>query len=200
MLSLALRFLSAIGSIASAMGLFSTPAGQSPAVRLALGAVILFALGVIAADVRNYVETKPKTFPSGSPDINGYMKTWLGSGGRAAIFSRDLSWASDADVRQVLEEKAKKGELLVFAGRRTSQLVHLTRLGAEVYDYSSLAFVPESRFTIVDYEKLGARLAVGLVEGRKHVIREFESKDQDIMAIAKDLVELARRASTKITP
>jgi hypothetical protein len=198
MLALFARLISAIGSIASAVSLLVTAIGSNTAVRVALFGVILFAFGVIVVDVRNYFSNRPKTFPRGSPKINSYMKALLRSGGRAAIFSRDLSWAGGADVQAVLEDKARKSELLIFAGRRTDQLSHLARLGAEVYDYSGLGFIPQSRFTFIDYEKFGTRLAVGLVEGREHVIREFATHNQDIMAISKDLVELARRCGTKL--
>jgi hypothetical protein len=162
-----------------------------PLVKAALLGLIVLALILTIIDAISYWKTRPRRFRLNSHRIKNYMVKWLSSGGRSAVFSRDLSWA-DKEVDDLLQKKAQKGELIIFAGRRTDMLAGLVNLGAEVYDYSSLNFEPRARFTIVDYGKEGARLAIGFPEDSTHVIYEYGPRSQAMMALAVDLVSLAR--------
>lgn len=113
------------------------------------------------------------------------------------MFSRDLSWADEDSVANLLQEKAHRRELIIFVGRQTELTRSLIDLGAEVFNYNNLHFVPKARFTIVDYEKEGARLAIGFQENGTHVIYEYGPRDHAMMALAGDLVNLARQIAQK---
>lgn len=159
--------------------------------------IALLAISVLM-EFLHYRSTRAKRFPPNSSQIVDYMRVWLSKGGRSAVFSRDLSWGSDRRVKLALIEKSKRGELLLFVGKDTELTKELRANGAEVYDYSGLDFSPEGRFTIVDYGKAGARIAIGAIVNGGHEIREYDSSDHELYAVANDLVRLAMAAATKL--
>ena len=109
MLQLLLRLVSTMGTVITAASVAST-SGQQPApwVRAAMVALIALALYVTVADVIKDRAAQPKRYGLNSPDIVAYMTRWLGSGGRAAVFSRDLSWAAGGPPAELLEAKAPR--------------------------------------------------------------------------------------------
>jgi hypothetical protein len=155
-----------------------------------LVAASAFTLLAFVSDISQYMRTKPKIFkvPDAKGEIVDYMCHWLSSGGRTVIFSRDMSWASHEAVRRLLSEKAKKHELVICLQNHNESTAKLANLGAEIYAYGHLGEVPLSRFTIVDYEKHGARVAVGLGEDGKHVIKEYQKGKDPFFSVAEDLV------------
>jgi len=202
MIQLLLRLVSTMGTIVTA-GSVLWMSGQQPArpVKVALLALIVLAVLVTAVDIAKYRSMRPKRYPLNSPAIKTYMEEWLKSGGRAAVFSRDLSWATGGETAEVLKAKSRRGELIVFAGRQTAELTGLAAEGAEVHNYAGFRFEPEARFTIVDYGKAGARLAIGFPEDGKHVIYEYSTANNHaIMALAGDLIALARATAPRIEP
>jgi hypothetical protein len=198
MLQLLLRFVSTMGTVITAASVVWA-SGQQPAlwVRLTLITLIVTAFAVTAMDYARYKASRPKRYALNSAGIKSYMAEWLSSGGRAAVFSRDLSWAAEGDTARLLEAKAGRGELIVFAGRETAELTRLAAGGAAVHNYGGFGFEPKARFTIVDYGKAGARLAIGFAEDGEHVIYEYGAGDHAVMALAGDLVALARATTPK---
>ncbi|MBN1918278.1 MAG: hypothetical protein JW889_10235 [Verrucomicrobia bacterium] len=198
MLHLLTRVVSSIGALVTAASVLATVKVPTVAEILLW---LLMAIALVAAmwDIANYLRRRPSSFAPNSPAIATYLAGWLRSGGRAAIFSRDLSWAKEDHVRRILDGKAADGALLVFAGRTTPEILRLANTGAEVYDYARLQFSPRSRFTFLDYGKAGARLAIGIVRNGQHSITEYGPSDEVVMSLAGDLVELARRSARKVT-
>jgi hypothetical protein len=198
MLQLALRFISTMGTVVTAASVMLASSIPIPfLIKLLLLGLILLALILSIVDAAHYWRAKPKHFVRNSEPIKEYMAKWLNSGGRSAVFSRDLSWADVDTVANLLQKKACKGELIIFAGRQTELLRKLIDSGAEVFNYNNLSFVPKARFTIVDYGKEGARLAIGFQEDGKHVIYEYGPRDHAMMALAGDLVNLASQVAQK---
>ncbi len=114
------------------------------------------------------------------------------------IFSRDMSWTHDEAIRQVLMEKAGRNELIVCLEHPIRLTDELRRQGAQIVTYGALGHVPRSRFTIVDFGREGARVAVGVKVGNEHVIQEFRSGDHPFFAVAEDLVKLLLASSGKM--
>lgn len=198
MLTLITRIVASGGTIATAIAVLffsSEPPGRPT--KAALWALIALAAFVALADTWQFFKTRPKTYKPSSKEIVDYLVNWLGKGGRTAVFTRDMSWASGA-AEYSLKSKATKGELMLCVGRRTSLIDELVRLGAAVYDYSAIGFEPESRFTIIDYKKFGSRVAIGVVEETKHVIREFDRADEAVMSLARDMVGLIERVAIRL--
>jgi hypothetical protein len=198
MLQLALRFISTMGTVITAASVMLASNTSIPfIIQALLFGLILLALILSIADAAYYWRARPKHFALNSKPIKKYMANWLNSGGRSAVFSRDLSWADEDSVANLLQEKAHRRELIIFVGRQTELTRSLIDLGAEVFNYNNLHFVPKARFTIVDYEKEGARLAIGFQENGTHVIYEYGPRDHAMMALAGDLVNLARQIAQK---
>jgi|ERR1700687_20153 len=125
--------------------------------------------------------------------IKRYMHSWIEHGGRVAIWTRDMSWACDADTRRLLKEKAARGELILCLPRQNELGNELAAAGAEVCAYGTNRLEsPASRFTIIFFGRDGARVAVGRADGDTHVIDEFNSGGHPAFYLAEDLVALVR--------
>ncbi|MFN3608182.1 MAG: hypothetical protein ACK4Y9_03875 [Hyphomonas sp.] len=133
-----------------------------------------------------YYRLKPKSYDVRSLDINTYMRSWLQSGGRALILSRDLTWVGSKELA-ILEKKARQNELEILVESSNDTVRKLESAGATVHIYKCLGFTPSSRFTIIDYDKNGARVAVGKVRGTKHLITEHHNNNDDVFVLATDL-------------
>ena len=161
-----------------------------------LGATSVLFIWLIAHEISDHVARSPKTFKS-QDKINRYMCRWVSSGGRVAIFSRDMSWANEDGVKRILSGKAKKNELTICLEKDTSLTDELKSQGATIVTYGNLNHVPKARFTIVDFDKEGARVAVGVYLDGKHTIQEFRSGDHPFFAVAEDLVKLLLKAQAR---
>ena len=131
---------------------------------------------------------------SDSDGIRGYMHDWIEKGGRVAIWTRDMSWASEPETKTLLREKAGKGELIICLPEHVEITKELEEAGADVWAYGDDEYSPSSRFTVTFFDRDGARVAVGRAVKGDHVIDEFDSNEHPAFYIAQDLVRLARRA------
>ncbi len=125
--------------------------------------------------------------------IKRYMHQWIEHGGRVAIWTRDMSWAQNAETRQLLIEKARRQELILCLPEVNAFAEELAQAGAEVCAYGArLLESPASRFTIAFFGRDGSRVAVGRAEGDTHVIDEFSAGGHPAFHLAADLVTIAR--------
>ncbi len=124
--------------------------------------------------------------------IRSYMHNWIRYGGRVAIWTRDMSWAENANTRALLVEKAKKKELIVCLPENIELTRELSRHGAEVLAYGKSLEAPASRFTITFFGRAGSQVAVGHAVHDNHVIEEFSSGSHPAFYIAEDLINLVR--------
>lgn len=182
-----------VASCASILGLYFSlyPLGSNrPSWHWALvvtPAVITLFLAV--REITDYYKSRPKIFRSKN-EINNYMQNWITSAGRVVIFSRDMSWAQEQSTVDILLSKARQNELTVCIEHDIPLTNDLRRAGAKIIKYGALNHVPKSRFTIVDYEREGARVAVGASIMGHHVIEEFQSGQHPFFAVAEDLVKI----------
>ena len=183
-----------IASFASILGLYFTlyPATSAPASHIVL--LTFFGLafaGFSVWEIFSYIKTRPTIIPLTRPDkIQAYMRRWLSRGGRAVIFTRDMSWAHSTETQNVLFEKARRRELTVCIQAPIELTEKLKQIGADIFPYSELGYVPRSRFTIIDFERDGARVAVGGTVNGKHLIQEFESGQHPLFSVAEDLIKI----------
>ena len=125
------------------------------------------------------------------------MRKWIRSGGRVAIWSRDLSWVDDEETQQILLEKARRKEIIICLPQHTSFTRTLEDEGAEICPYGSDTLeTPTSRFTIAFFGRDGSKVAFGRTEGDYHVIREVNASQNPSFYVAQDLIEFARRSSS----
>lgn len=146
---------------------------------------------VAYCEIFEYLETRTKEFTN-VKKINDYMKSWILKGSRVAIFSRDLSWAQqdEPEIQEILLKKARRRELYVFVEHETEFTNTLKSEGAEIRTYGPLQHIPRSRFTIIDFEQAGARVAIGQKRNNKHVIQEFQEGFHPCFSVAEDLVKV----------
>ena len=128
--------------------------------------------------------------------IRDYMYQWIKNGGRVAIFSRDLTWIADSEIKNLLISKAKNDEVTICLPKETPLTEELAAEGARIHTYSQLGHIPQSRFTIANFGRGDSRVAVGHRHGNLHVIEEFSAKDHPSFYMAHDLIQLVTRAAT----
>lgn len=186
-----LSYLSAIVTAASVFISVTTTLNNN--IKAGLIFVIALAVFLISWDIVEYLKNRPEKFLPNSHQIVEFMNEWVSCGGRTAILSGDLSWAKDnPEAIKFLEKKAKAKDLILCV-RTTNELIeYLVENGAELHNYSKYSFSPKSRFTVIDYEKNGERIAVGFVEDNNHVIYKYDTKDSVVTTLACDLMRLLR--------
>ena len=124
--------------------------------------------------------------------IGRYMYKWIKRGGRVAVWSRDMSWANNERMYDLLEEKAGAGNLILCISQPICLSQKLSAAGAEVYVYGDWLTQGISRFTIANFERDGSSVAVGRAVRHSHVIEEFQEGHHPAYHIAADLVKLVR--------
>jgi hypothetical protein len=110
------NLLLVVSSYASIFGLYFSIiswSSQKPFWHWLLLAVSLVTAAVhVFQEVADYFKNKPKRYRTPAK-INSYMRNWLSAGGRALIFSRDLSWAGGESEKELLRNKAASNELTI---------------------------------------------------------------------------------------
>ena len=185
--SAAAAFLSALGIILSLL----ISAGLVPEwVLMPVAALFLFialtTIIVLKADTTTRVYQADDEI-----GIRSYLMRWIKNGGRVAIWTRDMSWAEDAEMNEMLRSKAQSRELIICLPDDTETTENLRNHGADVIAYGSWDS-PLTSFTIANYGRAGSRVAVGRRKGNLHVIQEFSAEEHSAFDMARDLVTLVR--------
>ena len=160
--------------------------------RLNLYQIIFLILFTLASSLIIYldVKNKPKSYKNGQ-QINKYMYNWISNIGRIAIFTRDMSWSNEKRIRDKLLEKARAQELIICMPQANEFADELRRNGARIVEYSQINYTPQSRFTIVRYQRNDSKIAIGRTdENGKHIIQEFGSAQHPLFYVAQDLVNI----------
>jgi hypothetical protein len=101
-----------------------------------------------------------------------------------------MSWAQEQPIRGLLLNKAESNELTVFVEHSIPLTDELDGKGARIIQYGVLGHVPRSRFTIVGFDREGARVAIGGRVGDAHVIQKFSNGHHPCFSLAEDLVKI----------
>ena len=183
-----------VGAIASGLGLIVALFISSKSITWWM-IVLVITFGVLISVTFGVVlKSSPRTRVYRGDDriaIRNYMFRWIRNGGRVAIWTRDMSWVDDQEMKSMLRGKSESGELIVCLPEETALTESLRHDGAEVIAYGALDS-PSSSFTIVNYDRNGSRIAVGRPEGSLHIIQEFSVSDAPTFQMAYDLVRLVR--------
>ena len=127
------------------------------------------------------------------------MYKWIKSSGRTVIFTRDLSWVVDNEMKLMLKNKASEKELIICMPERNKRVIDLEASGAIIIEYGDLDYIPKSRFTITNFDRNDSRIAVGKSVGtNKHMIEEFASGGHPYFYVATDLVNILKRNSENL--
>jgi hypothetical protein len=191
-----LRIATWLGTVTSLIALVIAlkPIGQ-PFTALQGGFIALATAGfviLVILDIRHYRESDRYTLKD-QGEIAEYMYKWISKGGRVAIFTHDMSWAADQHIIDLLHAKARLGELSICLPRRIPLVIDLAASGAQIFTYEQLHYTSQSRFTIINKDRMDAHLAVGRRIGNVHVVEEYSVGQHPVFAIANDLVEVIMR-------
>jgi hypothetical protein len=127
--------------------------------------------------------------------INDYMYTMLRDSGRCEICSRDASWIRERRIYELLEGKARRGELTFLVHKSTAELETLGDLGAEIIVYGPIGFEPVTRFTVANAgNHASSYVAIGRQKPNEpHTIEELDSS-HPTYTMALDLIRSIRAA------
>lgn len=156
-------------------------------------AAAIFAVA-LKLEVADTLKTRPRVMRN-ADQIRDYMYAWIARAGRVAIFTHDMTWVRDEELKDLLRRKAREDELIVCLPNRTPLAQELDEIGATVYSYSQLNYVPRSRFTIIKLGRGDAEVAVGRDVSGSHVIEEFQIGRHPAFTMAEDLVSIIARIS-----
>jgi hypothetical protein len=148
----------------------------------------VFTMILLVLEIRALSKIKVYSL-SDEKGIRDYMYKWISHGGSALIFSRDMSWVRDQDMKDMLYAKARSRELSICLPKHIQLSEELEKQGARVYIYPELDHIPQSRFTIANHTSGDARIAVGRRLANNHLIEEFSAGDHPAFYIGKDLIE-----------
>jgi hypothetical protein len=182
-----------------------TPHGASLSdgqIALLVTAIVAFGLQIIF-DVVDFRRGRAKQFRAGPRQtrrIRDFMFAWINSGGRVAVFSNDLSWVDDDEMRGLLRRKANGGELILVTPRETVLTRELAAAGAETIHYAHVDYVIRSRFTISQFERSASAVAIGSrTPNGDHRIERFSTGTDPAFSLALDLVEILRRLTREVS-
>ena len=198
------RLLSVLGSIASLFGcvfVFHQPGSPYTTVQAVfLGLALVFSACAIAAEFRSYWQDMPRKYKTPQA-IRDYLFRWISVGGRVCIFSNDMSWVQDEEMKEMLRSKAEKDELTIVLPSPIPLTEELKQNGAHIITYAPLKYTPKSRFTIINDGRDGAQIAIGRRIRDVHCIDEFAEGSHPVFAVASDLIEILRQYnSNRRTP
>lgn len=126
-------------------------------------------------------------------EIKKFMRNWVNKAGRTVIFTRDMSWVDNDEIKNELRAKAQRHELLVCLPHFTTFTRELQTLGAEIYEYPNITFTPKSRFTFINYGTPYSKVAIGRKDdSHNHLIEEYSIKNTVEYFLAEDLVNLVK--------
>jgi len=176
----------------------STETLKQPLNLLVVVLALIVVLAVAAYDIYQAWQERPKRFAGRNRDekTRDYMIWLLSHEGGCVMSSKDLSWAT-GDARDKLLDKARKHSLSLLLPYETDLSEELRAAGADVHYYADKGWALKSRFTIVNYQRGDAWLAVGLSSPDAHSIREIRTNDDAALNMAKDIAALAQRLANK---
>ena len=146
----------------------------------------LFVLIVLATFLVLKAEATTRVYQADDESsIRSYLVRWIKNGGRVAIWTRDMSWAEDAEMKDLLHLKARSQELIICLPSETETTEKLRKYGAEVVAYG-VWDSPNVSFTIANYGRAGSRVAIGRRKGNLHVIQEFSAEEHSAFDMAHD--------------
>ncbi len=94
-------------------------------------------------------------------------------------------------------EKAQQRSLVLVMPMRNILSSELESKGAVAYYYGDDDFKFSSRFTLVNYSRADAWIAIGFGDNSGHTIREVHKRDDPTVFLADDLIRLAKRSTTR---
>lgn len=182
-----------VGWAGSVPTMFALPISQGWASFLVILSGVFVAFLVIA-ELRDYQQSRPATFRH-ERDTYPYMCEVV-SNPSPVIFSVQMSYTAREDVREVLRQRAREGDLTVCLPRMVGFAKELQDLGATIHTYADEDFTPQSRFTIVRHNRGDAEMFYGHDIDGQFVIHRFNAADQEpAYFLARDLVNLIKHYS-----
>lgn len=187
--------LGAYGSIIAMVVTLKKPEDPFTPWQIVLATIFtIFAIWSSAIDIMEYRHGDRRKRLVGKRSIRNYMYEWISSAGTAAIFSRDLTWVDDKEMKAMLERKSANGELTIVLAKEVPLSRRLAKAGANVIYYDDFGYTIKSRFTIVNLNRIDSRVAIGKTVAGAHLVDEYSAEDGPILYMAQDLLEIMRRS------
>lgn len=182
----------ALGSSLKVIWSLKTPDQPLTASQVAF-LTIAAGLGMLAVtlEIQDYLKSRPKRY-SKDKQIRDHMYKLIKNGGNVSVFTRDLSWANDDQMIEMMKDKAKQDSLTVVLPKPVPISDELKDLGATVIYYGN-HYTIKSRFTISNMNRVDSTVSIGRQSNGKHIIEKYENKDGHLaFSLAQDLAGVLR--------
>ena len=194
MKSLIKNLFAYLGTVASITGLFFSLKNPDKQLNGWHWTLIILSIGLFILTmifmIQDFYLNRPKLCKN-EREIRDYMYRWISNGGRVVIFTRDMSWVSDQEMIDMLNNKARRNELSICLPNKIPFVNDLEKEGASIIEYPNLNYTPRSRFTIINDGRNDAKVAVGKrVAENKHIIEEFSIGEHPYFNVANDLIRI----------
>lgn len=134
---------------------------------------------------------KPQSFDSDDKkNIDEYMLKLFSSRDSIFIFTINMSWAENPEIVEQLKFKAKQKQLTICLPKIIEKAKELKKDGARVIEYNYMNYIPQSRFTIIRYNTIGAKVSVGRTVGDIHNIEEYDNGKHIFFSLAMDMANM----------
>jgi hypothetical protein len=189
-----------LASLASIIALIFLIKPENTKVTILMGvlialSIVFFAITLIQ-EYKEVIQNHGKHYKN-KKEIRNYMFNWINNGGRVTIFTRDMSWVDDDDMRNMLIQKAQRNELTIILHDKIRLSDELKSKGANIITYKELDYIPKSRFTIINTDRSDSKVAIGRrTNDNKHLIREFSTSDEPEFSLATDLAKILDKYNT----
>ncbi len=136
--------------------------------------------------------------------IKEEMKTLIKMQGKICIMSRDLTWVDDGIKKCIIE---KKSSILIFAEHKTDLTKKFEEAGVDIRYYGKTGFIPNTRFTVVRYNKNDRQVAIANTKNTlrtknkmRHTIymtcdNPNDKRDLWLSSLAYDMISLCEKVS-----
>jgi hypothetical protein len=182
-----------LGWFGSLPTILALPVSKAAAHLLVFLSAILVGV-LVVVEFYNYWKSKPHSFKR-ERDTYPFMCNVV-SNTSPVIFSVRMSYTTREDVRDVLRQRAREGDLTICLPRMVDFAQELQKLGAAIYIYADEDFTPQSRFTIVRHDRGDAEMFYGHEVDGKFVIQRFKAADQEpAYFLALDLINMVKHHS-----
>lgn len=202
MKSIIINLISVFGSFASLIGLYiALDSGCSTVMGLNVNYLyyfnVFFSLLVayfLFLDIYNYYKNCDIVYEGKNKNtkINNFMLNWIKDSGKIVIFSRDMTWAGQVDIFNVLSQKSIDREVVLIVSNTNHVVSSLKNNGAEVILYEETGYTPDVRFTIANLDRPDERIAVAHAEQNKHIIHRFYKGKCITFNMAKNLYKTVK--------
>lgn len=144
-----------------------------------------------------YWRALPKKYKN-EDKIKQYLEKIYSIKGNCFIFSQgSLSWLDYGKIKNILEKKCRNRQLTIVVPRKNSKTNVYENIKGNIYTYDELHTESFASWSVINPAGKDGVVAIGYDKNGTHYIKEYTSKDEDIIKIVKMFTDFIESNSEK---